>query len=543
LGVGGCAVHPLFLYLHDSIRGLAIAQETCMNDPHDQASSHLAAIVESSEDAIVSKNLDGIILTWNAGAERIYGYTAAEAIGRPMTMLLPPDRPTEEADILARLRRGERVSHFETTRVRKDGALINVSLTISPVRGSDGCILGASHVARDITERKRFEQQLRQSQRLESLGVLAGGIAHDFNNLLTGILANVTLASELLPPGSPAQPMLRDGSVAAQRLSDLTRQLLAYSGHGSLSTAAVNISDLVREISALIQTSIPKHVDIRLELEEKPPLVTADASQVQQIIMNLIINGAEAIPPEQLGSVLVKTGYQQVDEDYIQSTDFASDTVQPGGYVSLEVHDTGKGMDAETQTRIFDPFFTTKMEGRGLGLAAVLGIVRSHKGFIRVQSQPGAGTNFRVLLPADANARLRPPVLRDDLRGTGSILVVEDEDVIRRAAKTTLEFYGYTVMLAEDGEQACRILEQRLLEIDAVLLDLVMPKMGGESVWRTLHRIRGDIPVVLTSGYSDADAQARFTGKATAGFLRKPFTAAALGQAIKKALQGRGQPS
>jgi PAS domain S-box-containing protein len=510
-----------------------------MSHPLEQASCHLAAIVESSEDAIVSKDLSGTILTWNAGAERIYGYPGEEAVGRPMTMLLPPDRADEEAEILRRLARGERVSHFETTRLKKDGSTIHVSLTISPVRGADGCILGASHVARDITERKRFEQQLRQSQRLESLGVLAGGIAHDFNNLLTGILANVTLASELLPPGSPAQPLLRDGSTACQRLSDLTRQLLAYSGRGSLSTTAVNVSDLVREIAALIQASIPKHVQVRLALDDKVPLMTADPSQVQQIVMNLIINGAEAVPSDQPGAVLVSTGSQLVDETYIQSTLFASGEVQPGCYVCLEVHDTGKGMDAETQSKIFDPFFTTKFEGRGLGLAAVLGIVRSHKGVIRVYSQPGKGTTFKVLLPADSDAKVRPSVFREDLRGSGTILAVEDEEVIRRVVKTTLELYGYTVVLAEDGEQACLIFEQRHAEIDAVLLDLVMPKLGGEGVFRQLHLIRPEIPVVLTSGYSDTEAQARFAGKPLSGFLRKPFTAAALGQAMKDALKRR----
>ena len=367
------------------------------------AAAQLAAIVESSEDAIVSKNLDGLILTWNAGAERIYGYRSPEAIGKPISILLPKERMAEEADIIERIRRGERVKHFETTRVRKDGKVINVSLMISPIRGADGTVVGASHVARDITERKQFEAQLRQAQRLESLGVLAGGIAHDFNNLLTGILGNASIASEILPRGTAAQAMLRDVMAAAQRLGDLTRQLLAYSGKGTFAFGPVNISNLIREISALIQSSIPKEVQLRLQLDDNLPDIYGDASQIQQVVMNLIINGAEAIPAGQTGSVTVTATFQQVDDQYL-GTVFAPDGLQPGPYVSMEVHDTGKGMSEETLVRIFDPFFTTKVRGRGLGLAAVLGIIRSHQGGIKVYSKPAQGSTFKVLLPVVADA-------------------------------------------------------------------------------------------------------------------------------------------
>jgi PAS domain S-box-containing protein len=502
----------------------------------DQRSAELAAIVESSEDAIISKNLDGRIRTWNAAAERIYGYTAAEAIGEPMTMLLSPERQKEEMEILERLRRGEQVSHFETTRLRKGGEIIHVSLTISPLRGSDGRILGASHVARDVTERKQFEQQLRQSQRLESLGVLAGGIAHDFNNLLTGILANASLAAEVLNASNAAQPFLRDVVTATQRLSDLTRQLLAYAGRGAPALTPVNLSVLVAEISALIQASIPKHVQVRLALDQQIPEIMGDASQLQQIVMNLILNGAEAISTNSLGSVLVSTGYQEIDEAYIK-TALISDPVEPGGFVCLEVHDTGSGMDSETQARIFDPFFTTKVHGRGLGLAAVLGIVRSHNGVIKVYSQSGKGTTFKVLLPAQAkgesqSARSHP----EALRGSGTVLVVDDEEIIRSSARNVLELFGYRVIMAEDGQQAVRIYEQRAGEIDIVLLDLLMPHMGGETAYGRLRLVRPDVRVVLTSGHSDTEAQARFTGKALAGFIKKPYTAVELALEIKRAL-------
>ena len=497
---------------------------------------HLAAIVESSSDAIVSKDLSGIILTWNAGAERVYGYCAEEVIGRPMRILLPPNRATEEDDILQQLRRGSRVDHFETTRIRKDGKEIWVSLTISPIRQSGGTVIGASHVARDISERKQFEIQLRQTQRLESLGVLAGGIAHDFNNLLTGILGNASIATEMLPASNPVQAYLRDVVSAGQRLSDLTHQLLAYAGRGNPSTSALNLSELVREISPLIQTSIPKNVQLRLQLHDCLPMIEADPSQIQQIVMNLIINAAEAIPASEAGSVLVTSGTQPVDDSYVRSLSLSPD-LERGEYVFLEVHDTGVGMDAETQTRIFDPFFTTKVKGRGLGLAAVLGIIQSHKGSIKVYSRPGTGTTFKVLLPALASENVKHNSVREDLRGRGVILVIDDEDVVRRVAKAALEMYGYSVIGAEDGEQGVRIFEQRPNDVDLVVLDLVMPKWSGEETFRHLRIIRPDVVVVLSSGYSDSEAQGRFTGKGLAGFIHKPYTAAQLGEVVKRALR------
>ena len=505
--------------------------------PH--ATAQLAAIVEFSEDAIISKDLQGIIQTWNAGAEHVYGYSAPEVIGKPMKLLLPQSRSSEEDVILERLRRGERVHHFETTRIRNDGKEIHVSLTISPVRDTDGAILGASHVARDITERKQFEQQLRQSQRLESLGVLAGGIAHDFNNLLTGILGNASIVTEIIPSSSPAQPFLREIVKAGQRLSDLTRQLLAYSGRGGLTMTEINLSDLVREISTLIQSSIPKNVQVRLQLGEQLPLVHADPSQIQQIVMNLIINGAEAVPEGAFGSVLVSTGFQSVDDAYIKTTS-APTELRTGPYVYLEVSDTGAGMDPDTQARIFDPFFTTKVKGRGLGLAAVLGIIHSHKGAIKLYSQPGKGSTFKVLLPAaDAGPLRAPSSHRLDLRGAGTILVVDDEEIVRKVARSALELYGYTVIVASDGNDALQIFEQRADEIDLVLLDLIMPNMGGEETYRRLRLRQPDVRVILTSGYSDSQAQERCAGKALASFIKKPYTAAALGEIVQRVLKTR----
>jgi PAS domain S-box-containing protein len=504
----------------------------------DQRLQHLAAVIESSEDAIISKTLDGTIRTWNPGAERVYGYPAAEVIGRHMTLLLPDDRGDEEAEILQRIGRGEPVEHFETVRKTRSGDLIDVSLTISPIRDKNGLIVGASHVARNITERKRFEQQLRHAQKLESLGVLAGGVAHDFNNLLTGILGNTSLALEMLSDDHPARRTLAEVLNASERAADLTRQLLAYAGKGRFVIEPVNLSVLVREISSLIQSSIPKNVQLRLELRNDTPMTLADSSQLQQIVMNLVINGAEAIGADQ-GTVLVTTGVQNVDETYRQNTFGEGSDLATGTYVTLEVHDNGCGMDEATLSRIFDPFFTTKFTGRGLGLAAVQGIVRGHKGAMKVYSRPGAGTTFKVLFPATEQTVEVPPAPVPQLSASDQlILVIDDEEIIRRTARAMLERYGYKVIVAENGKEGVALFQVLGDKVSAILLDMTMPVMNGEEALRLLKEIRPDVHVVLSSGYNEVEAIRRFAGKGIAAFIQKPYSTATLVDKIRSVIRG-----
>lgn len=502
--------------------------------------AHLAAIVESSEDAIISKDLNGMVETWNAAAEQIYGYSAAEMRGRSMTLLLPEDRSEEERDILARIRMGERVQHFETQRVRKDGLIIDVSLTISPVRDESGEIIGASHIARDITERKKFEANFHQSQRLESLGVLAGGIAHDFNNLLTGVVANASLLDEMLPETSPVRPLVSELSATGQRLSDLTRQLLNYAGKSSFARKPFNLSAMVGEITGLIRAAIPRGVEVRLELADSLPDTQGDSTQIQQVVMNLIMNAAEAADKE-CAWVVARTSRQELDAQFIRKV-LSPDEVSPGSYVCLEVEDNGKGMDQATRVRIFDPFFTTKVKGRGLGLASVLGIVRGHGGAIKVYSEPGRGTSIRVFLP------VVPAAVIDHgagggaaLAGRGLILVVDDEGIVRKVARASLEHYGYSVIMAEDGREGVALYRERASEISAVVLDLIMPHMGGEQAFAELRAINPDVKVVISSGYSDTEALTRFETLPIAGFLRKPFTSSQLAEAVKQAMNPANQ--
>jgi signal transduction histidine kinase len=390
-----------------------------------------------------------------------------------------------------------------------------------------------------LEEMARQEERLRQSQKIESIGILAGGIAHDFNNLLTGVLGNASLALDSLPAGSPNRPLLQGVMQASERAAHLTRQLLAYAGKGRFVLEALDLSQQVREITTLIQTSIPKNVQLNLDLAERLPCVDADASQIQQIIMNLVINGAEAIPEGQAGSVLIATAVQDVDEDYIRAAAFRT-PVDPGSYVTLEVHDTGVGMDEQTQARIFDPFFTTKFTGRGLGLAAVMGIVKGHRGALKIYSTPGRGSTFKVLLPASESA-LPPSGGRQPdtaaLTGKGTVLVIDDEPIVRSVAKSTLERFGYDVRVCQNGPSGVEVFRSMPSEILVVLLDMSMPFMSGEETFRQLRSIRPDVRVILSSGYNEVEAISRFTGKGLAGFIQKPYTGSKLAETLRTALK------
>jgi PAS domain S-box-containing protein len=390
-----------------------------------------------------------------------------------------------------------------------------------------------AELRREIREREKLQAQLLQVQKLEGLGLLAGGIAHDFNNLLTAILGGASVALLTVPPENPARKDIENVVVTAQRAANLTRQMLAYSGKGHVEIRPIELSTHVREISTLLETTIPKKVQLRLELQRDLPAIEADVAQVQQVIMNLVINGAEAIGDGQ-GTVLVATGVQDVDEVYASSL-FAAEGLASGSYVFLEVHDTGHGMDEETKNKIFDPFFTTKFAGRGLGLAAVLGIVRGHRGAIKVYSSPGKGTTFKVFFPtstARAISAKRTSAL--DYRGQGLVLVIDDDAGVRRTVCRMLSFLGFSAIQAENGREGIEMFVRHAQEIVLVIVDMTMPEMNGEETFREIRRVRPDTPVILTSGYSEIEATRRFNSKGLAGFLEKPFTPSDLASKLAK---------
>ncbi len=397
----------------------------------------------------------------------------------------------------------------------------------------------------DITDRKaaeeerlQFESQMQHTQKLESLGVLAGGIAHDFNNILTAILGNADLAQMEISPLSPAVPRIEAINKAALRAAGLAQQMLAYSGRGKFVSEDIEINELVEEMGHLLAVAISKKVVLRYHMAENLPLIDADAAQIRQVVMNLITNAAEAIG-ERSGVVTITTGLIDCSKSYLDET-FAYDDLKIGLYVFLEVADTGCGMDAETKSKLFDPFFTTKFTGRGLGMAAVLGIVRGHNGAIKVYSEPGKGSTFKVLIPAlerqavEINHRFKEK--SNGWQGTGTILLVDDEETIRALGKEMLGMLGFTVVVAEDGRQALAVYQANKSDIVGVILDLTMPHMDGVEAYRELRQIDKDVKVIVASGYSENDISEQFTGKGLAGVIQKPFQLSELREKLKKAL-------
>jgi two-component system cell cycle sensor histidine kinase/response regulator CckA len=395
----------------------------------------------------------------------------------------------------------------------------------------------------DVTESRLADQrhatmetQLRQVQKLESLGLLAGGVAHDFNNLLTGILGNASLALSRMLAGSPGQRELGQIEKASRRAAELCQQLLAYSGKGRFVVQPVDLSALVRETTRLLEVSIAKHITMTYACRAGLPAVEGDVTQLRQVIMNVVINAAEAVG-EATGTVSLVTGTIDCDAAYLAET-YLNQHLRPGRYVFLEVSDTGCGMDAETQAQMFDPFFTTKVTGRGLGMAAVLGIVRGHGGAIKIYSEPGRGTTAKVLLPVSDKAVPASQARGEQVdapRYSGVALVIDDEPLVRTLAGEVLSDIGFDVIQACDGEEGIEVFKAHADKVCLVLLDLTMPKKSGDEVLRELRRLRPDVRVVLSSGYNEQDTTARFAGKGLAGFLQKPYSAAGLERAVREA--------
>jgi PAS domain S-box-containing protein len=383
----------------------------------------------------------------------------------------------------------------------------------------------------DVEDRKRAEQLLHHRQKLESIGILAGGVAHDFNNLLVAIVGGVSYALEVLPEDHELRPLLEGALKAGDRAAHLTRQMLAYAGKGRFLVESVDLSQILQSTCELLQASISKSIDLNLLHRPHLPRVLADASQLQQVIMNLIINAAEAIPQGRQGLIIASTGVERIE--WARST-WSAD-IKPGEYVVLEVRDNGCGIDPAVLHQIFDPFFTTKFHGRGLGLAAVHGILRSNHGAITVESERGKGSTFRVLLPATAESGTRAVALEKVAAVSqpgARVLVVDDEILVRRTAQNALERAGYAVKVVAGGQEALDVLAGSGDGFSAVLLDLSMPGMDGEVTLAAIRRTHPDLPVVICSGYSEDEVQHRFAGKAVQGFLQKPFTSRAVREAV-----------
>ncbi|HEO70880.1 MAG TPA: PAS domain S-box protein [Candidatus Hydrogenedentes bacterium] len=494
-------------------------------------------LFENANDIVYTHDLEGNLTSLNKAGERISGYSREEALKLNVMDIIAPEYRDLASKMVARkvANGGEDVTRYELEILGKEGRRIPIEVSTRVIRRG-GQAVGIQGIARDITERKRGEEkrsqleaQIRHTQKLEGLGVLAGGIAHDFNNLLVGILGNAGLALMKMPPRTPARSYVEKIEETAQRAAVLTNQMLAYSGKGAFVVQPLDLSRLAQDMGHLLSAAISKKAVLKYNCASGLPLIEGDAAQLQQVVMNLITNASDALGDDP-GVITLSTMVVNATRSYLSET-YLDDDLDEGFYVSLEVSDTGCGMDAETQARMFDPFYSTKFAGRGLGLAAVLGIVRGHRGAVKVYSEPGHGTMFKVLFPAAQCGEKRSEVERisdeyallDEWRASGLVLVADDEESVRAVARETLTERGFTVLTAEDGREAVEVFAKHAGDIVAVLLDLTMPVMSGEQTFDEMQKIRPEVPIILTSGYTEQDAVERFSGKEPAAFIQKPY--------------------
>ena len=621
----------------------------------------LAAIVECSEDAIIAADLDGKITDWNAGAEKMFGYTRAEAVGVPVTLIASPERRNEALETLARIRKGAGVINQETMRMRQDGEPVHVSLTVSPIRNKAGRLTGSAAIVRDITERiemeaalrrsegnfrsvienspygalrtlldgrillanpavvrmlgygseievlglnmgtdvyrnpadrarlieqsrnteylkdiemewkhrngspimvrfsshvvrshegeidhydlmvqditkqRNLEEQLRQAQKMEAIGRLAGGVAHDFNNLLGVIIGYSELALDQIDPASPVRSQVEQIRRAGERASALTRQLLAFSRQQVLDTKTLNLNAIISDMAQMLRRLIGEDIELQTKLESELHAIRGDQGQIEQVIMNLAVNGRDAMPHG--GKLMIETRNVTVEEDGQQR----HTSMAPGHYILLTISDTGMGMDAETQAHIFEPFFTTKTQGKGtgLGLATVYGVVKQSGGYIWVYSEPGLGATFKVYLPRVIDElKASPPADPDNAHElSATVLVVEDETSLRTFTCTLLQNKGYTVLEAGDGEEALALAGRYKQPIHLLLTDMIMPGMNGPAVAEKLASLHPEAKVLFMSGYTGFVSRGLIDPHAV--LVSKPFTREELLRKIQQVLGSR----
>jgi two-component system, cell cycle sensor histidine kinase and response regulator CckA len=509
--------------------------------------ARLDALVSSAMDAIVSLDADQRIVLFNPAAEKMFRCSADAAIGQDFCQFIALQHQAQQREQIVEFaqsglasRRIGVVGELSGRRANAEEFPLEASLSQCTVQRRQLITL----ILRDSSERRRAEDerlkflsQIQQTQKLESLGVLAGGIAHDFNNLLMAVLGHADLALDALPAASEARDDLAEIRRAAQRATELCKQMLAYSGKGRFVIQPVEMQKVVEEMLHMLRVSISKNAILKLNFAANLPPVDADASQLRQVVMNLVVNASEAIS-ERSGVITLSTGAMDCDRQYLSEA-WLDEQLPEGMYVFIEVADTGSGMDLETRSRIFDPFFTTKFTGRGLGLAAVLGIVRGHRGAIKVYSELGKGTTFKVLFPISHRVEVREEgsAVRGIYEGKGTVLLVDDDESVRAVGRKMLERIGFTVVTAADGSEAIARFRERADDIICAIVDLTMPHVDGAETFRELRRMRPGVRVILSSGYNEQDVTQRFVGKGLAGFIQKPYQLSTLVAVLKEVLE------
>ncbi len=502
--------------------GVDITQRRHDEDELRQSKETLAAVIETSPLAIVSMDLAGKVVSWNRAAQQMFGWREDEVLNRVFPAV-PEDDMEFFHENLARLRRGETLAGVERQRRRKDGALLDVALWNAPRRSACGEVIGAISVIADVTDKKRLEDQFRQSQKMEAVGRLAGGVAHDFNNLLTVITGYSQMVVDMLSPEDVLRGHVEEVLRAAESAAALTNQLLAFSRRQVVQPQVLSLNTLVSNMDKMLHRLIGEDVELVASLSPGLPKVKVDPGQFQHVLMNLVVNARDAMPEG--GRITIATAAAATKPLE------APPGLAPGPYVTLSVIDTGKGMDEETRRRIFEPFFTTKARGKGtgLGLSTAYGIVKQSGGDIWVTTEPGKGSQFRIYLPAAEEAAAAgvqggPAPMAQ--KGTETVLLVEDEIGLRKLVREVLHARGYIVLQASDVQEALRICELHLGAIHLFLTDVVMPHMSGHELANRAVELRPAMKVLYMSGYTDVIAQEALDS--TTDFLQKPFTPEAL---------------
>lgn len=526
----------IFLESGESIGSLGLLQDISERKRAEDTATQLAAIVESSQDAMISVDLDGMVQAWNRGAEQIYGYSREEVLARSAQMLVPAERSDEPALLYARARQGERINGYETVRIRKDGQLLDMSMTLFPIENSSGDVIGFGSVSRDITENKRLTDQALRNDRIESIGTLAGGIAHDLNNVLAPILMAMQIMKSKFPD-EQSQRLLSTVETSARRGADLVKQVLTFSrGVKSQDQVAINLRHLLKEMKSIGQHTFPKSIWMNVSAPKDLWVIEGDPTHIHQVLMNLCVNARDAMPK---GGELKLTSENFMIDEHFKRMNIEAHT---GPYVLLKVSDTGTGMPPEVRNRIFEPFFTTKdqSKGTGLGLATVRGIVKSMGGFIHVYSEVGRGSEFRIYIPALQSEQTTPPAVeRMNLpHGNGElILVVDDEQAIVEIAKQTLEMCGYKVLIAMNGAQAIATFVEHRDEIQLVLTDSMMPVMDGSATIVALRNLDPKVKIIGNSGLGSAIPEMNPENAGLDAFIQKPYTAELLARTVSEVLK------
>ena len=493
----------------------------------------LSAVISSSPLPINMLDCNGNVTLWNTAAEAVFGWSEAEAVGRFLP-IVPAAAKDEFLANVSLVKNGETLKGKEVRRMRRDGSLLDLRVWAAPLRDQDGKAIGSVSVLDDMTERKQLQAQLRQSQRLEAVGRLAGGVAHEFKNLLMGMSGLAEILQMKLGRDHPQFETANDLLQCADRAAKLIGKLQAFGRRQSLEIRPTDVNELVSESKHFLEHLLGEHIEMTLDLSGEPAIANVDPGQIEQVLTNLAINARDAMPTG--GSLVIKTRNVLIsDAGAWQSLDLNQD-----GYIEISVTDTGSGMSEATLNQVFEPFFTTKgSDGRmGLGLSVTYGIVRQHKGSIDVRSRPGEGSSFIVYLPAaeqvsacdDKQATYQPK------GGTETILLAEDEDIVRMPVKSLLEAYGYTVLDVGDGEEAIKVFERNVGKIDLAVLDVVMPKAGGKQVWEAIREIRPDMKVLFMSGHATAEVHEDFMPPSNLTFLTKPFSVLSLANKIREIL-------